>query len=260
VQWDKPPTPDKLGRDWDYRLNYLGEGIKLEPVTDPQGGPVHGPYWKLVEAKWWDDQEAGGASQVFVKALDAQGNPLENVAFVVIRPDAQDSVRTKGSIDGFWGNYTMYGLLGTYIVEMTEGSHPSERVTGVGLGTEEVPDAWINTAFRFTFQLTEADAGRVEVPTDVGEATPGGEEIPVPTGEEALHRALHKAARAHLAARSPRGKFYRYARKHDLGRRRSQDFSFEHKGTKYTAQVFQRGIIYAPVGQWDQVTHAERED
>jgi hypothetical protein len=246
VQWDKPPTPDKLGRDWDYRLNYLGEGIKLEPATDPQGGAVHGTYWKLVEAKWLDDQEAGGASQVFVKALDAQGNPLENASFVVIRPDAQDSVRTKGSIDGFWGNYTMYGLLGTYVVEMTEGSHPSERVTGVGLGTEEVPDAWINTAFRFSFQLTGDEAG--------------GEEIPVLAAEEALHMALREAARAHLAARSPRGKFYRYARKHDLGRRRSQDFSFEHEGTKYTAQVFQRGIIYAPVGQWDQVTHAERED
>lgn len=276
-KWQKPPTPDKLGRNWDYRLNYLGEGIGLEPATDPQGQPAAGPYWKLVEARWLNEEEARGASQIFVKALDANGDPIENAAFVVGRVDAEDPVVTKGAIDKFWGNYTMFGLLGTYTVEMTEGGHPSERVTWVGLGTEEVPNAWTNTAFRFTFQLAEKETEAVVV--SMGEPTtePAEPEEPAPVALSevepepqppapvkpeltSLRQVLLEATQSHLAARSPRGKFYRYAREHGLGGRKSNDFSFEHAGIKYTAQAFETGIVYAPVGHWDQVTHAEYED
>jgi hypothetical protein len=275
--WQKPPTPDKLGRDWDYRLNFLGEGIKLEPTADLSAAAA-GPHWKLVDARWLSEEEAAGASQIFVKALDIDGSPLENAAFVVARPDAEDPVVTKGPIDDHWGNYTMYGLLGTYTVRMTEGGHPSEQVTGLGLGSEEVPNAWTNTAFRLTFQLVEGGADTAVLgPADEDETTetPGPEEpTPVPPGEDelesppsgatepelpALHQVLIEAARSHQAARSPRGRFYRYARDHDLGRRQSHDFSFEHAGIKYTAQIFKTGIVYAPVGEWDQVTHVEFE-
>jgi hypothetical protein len=74
-----------------------------------------------------------------------------------------------------------------------------------------------------------------------------------------LRQVLLEATKSHLAARSPRGKFYRYAREHGLGKRKSHDFSFEHAGIKYTAQAFETGIVYAPVGQWGQITHAEYE-
>jgi hypothetical protein len=271
-QWQKPPTPDKSGRNWDYRLNYLGQGIRMEPPGQFSAA-VTGPRWKLAEAKWLSVEEAAGASQIFVKALDIDGNPLENAAFVVARPGAEDPVVTKGPIDGYWGNYTMYGVLGTYTVRMTEGGHPSEQVSGIGLGSEEVPNAWTNTAFRLTFQLAEKEIETVvlgpvdETPESAGPeeptpVTPDEEDPETPPEPEAitLHQALVQATQSHLAARSPRGKFYRYAREHGLGRRRSQDFSFEHAGIKYTAQAFETGIVYAPVGGWDEITHIEYED
>lgn len=275
TQWDKPPTPDELGRDWDYRLNYLGEGVKLEPVTTPPGGRVSGPYWRLVQARWLDETEAAGASQIFVKALDTNGHPLENATFVVGRPDAQDYAQTKGPIDGYWGNYTMYGLLGTYDVAMAEGGHPSERVTGVGLGTEEVPDAWASTAFRFTFQLVQSDlavAGTGHPVEVADEAPPAGGTGPLaafapatpaqpvasaaPASLAGLRRALIDAAQAHLVQLKPDSVLYRYARQHNLGEPLSQEYRAEHKGVEYAAQLFEQGIVYAPVGHWDQVTQA----
>lgn len=279
-------TPDKSGRDWDPRLNYVG--VALEPVPESQ---ADGPYWKLVEARWLDKEEAAGASHIFVKALDADGNPLENATFAVDRRDAQDFARTKGAIDQFWGNYTMFGLLGTYTVKMAEGDHPSEQVTGVGLGTEEVPDAWTNTAFRFTFQLVEEEVSGEAATrtTEISTAPAEGEtataidsqvlvtrdeephrlgaqvEAVQPTGpseEEKLadlHRALHKAARPHIIPLNPDTAFYKYARQHGLGERLSGEFTFEHEGTEYTAQAHDKGIVYAPSGQWDKVTHVQRE-
>ncbi len=284
-QWHKPLTPDKLGRNWDFRLNYLGAGVKLEPPVGPLGGAAGSLYWKFVAAMWLDKEEAAGASHIFVKALDVDGKPIENAAFAVARPDARDSVTTKGPADGFWGNYAMYGLLGTYSVEMTEGGYPSERVTGVGLGTEEVPDAWTSTAFRFTFQLVTADDGGAAA-TEVTEAAtgpssagvvsgateapapppgPGQPEMvqpPRPTEAERiadLHRALLEAAKPYIIPLNPDAALYKYARRHRLGERLSDEFTIEREGIKYVAQVFERGIAYAPVGQWDQVTHVKHE-
>jgi hypothetical protein len=259
AQWHKPPTPNELGRDWDPRLNYLG--VKLEPV-----GPdaASGPYWKLVKARWLNREEAGGASHIFVKTLDAQGVPIENAAFVVKRPDARDIVRTKGSVDDFWGNYAMYGLLGTYTVAMVEGGYPSEQVTGVGLGTEEVPNAWTNPAFRFTFQLVEREAKpeRPAAATDQPSSTAGEttqpvrlDETPVPEELTELQRALRKAAQPHIIPLNPDSPLYHYARAHNLGERLSDEFIFEHQGTQYVVQVFENGIVYATVDKPDQVAH-----
>jgi hypothetical protein len=185
-------------------------------------------------------------------------------------------VTTKGRLDGFWGNYTMYGLLGTYSVAMTAGGHPSDGVTGVGLGSEEVPGAWSNTAFRFTFQLTGesgvAVAAAAETPAAPAAEAPAAtaEESVVsakvvkpagPTPEErlaSLQRALVEAVRAHILPLDPEAPLYRYARQQGLGERLSDEFAFEHDGIQYGAQAFEKGIVYAPAGQPDQVAHTTR--
>jgi hypothetical protein len=285
-QWRRPPTPDKLGRTWDPRLNYLGKGIRLEPAAgapgmsiSAAGSQVSGRYWKLVDAKWLDKEEARGTGYIFVKALDLNGKPLENATFVVSRPGAQDPVKTKGAIDGYWGNYAMYGLLGTYSVEMKEGGHPSERVAGVGLGMEELPEAWASTAFRLTFQLVDEarPKPKPEAPSETVVETPRPEAGPgagasagaVTDAEEKtqplaatedladLHQALLQAAQARAIPLDRSTPFYNYAREHNLGERLSDEFSLEHEEREYVAQVFERGVVYAPVKQRSQIAHID---
>ena len=262
LQWEKPPTPDKLGCDWDIRLNYLGDGVKLEPATILATG---GLTWKLVEAKWLNEKESGGGRYILVRALGTDGQPLENVAFAVDRPGARDLVRTKGPLDGFWGNYALYGLLGTYTVEMAEGGHPSERVTGVGMGTEEVPNAWNNTSFRFTFQLVE-EGGAAAAATDVTQPPVETPLVPVAAGPSeadkqlALRQAVLEAAWLHSIPANPDSTLYKYARQHDLGEPVSLEFTVEHAGVSYTAQVFAKGTVYAPVNQPDLVAHVASQE
>jgi hypothetical protein len=99
-----------------------------------------------------------GAGYIFVRALDEDDDPLENATFIVARQDASDQMPTKGAIDGYWGNYAMYGALGTYRVRMSQGNHASETVTGLGLGREDDPQLWTRTAFRLTFKLANTEA------------------------------------------------------------------------------------------------------
>ena len=167
-QWMNSTWEQELGDAWDSRLKYLGVGLKAAPVAAPRG-----PYWKLVSAQWQDQDEVRGAGYIFVQAEDEKGKLIENATFVVARRDASDWAPTKGEVDGFWGNYAMRGFLGTYNVSMKQGGHPSETVTGLGLGLEDNHAVWTRTAFRLVFRLTAA--------TPVPSPTPTPAPIPVPT-------------------------------------------------------------------------------
>lgn len=150
ARWTKPPWETEPGVEWDNRLKYLG--VQRQSI-----GGVEGPYWKVVKARWYDEDEVGGAAgYIFVQALDEDGTPIEAAGFVVERPDARDAVVTKGQIDGYWGDYAMRGFLGTYAVRMEQGGYPSEAVVGLGLGLEDDPRVWGRTAFRLVFRLTSA--------------------------------------------------------------------------------------------------------
>lgn len=236
-QWSKPPYHQELGRNWDCRLKYLG--IQLEPAPDTSG-----PYWKLVKAQWYDEDEVVGAGYIFVKALDAEGKPIENATFIVARHDASDQVPTKGAIDGYWGNYAMYGCLGTYKVRMNHLGYPSETVTGLGLGLEDAPRLWTRTAFRLTFQLTRPN------PSNDGDRLPDEAER-----QAALRKAVIHAAKPHLIPLDPSTPFHQYARRHALGERLSTEFTFEHEGVQYRAQAFVKGVVYAPRHALDQMSH-----
>ena len=102
----------------------------------------------------------------FVKALDEEGRPLEGMGFMVSRDGGLDLVTTKGAVDGYWGNYTMYGAVGTYTVRMFD---ESDSVTGVGFGVETWPHDWAQTSFRLVFQLGGQPPVEPE-PPDVTEA------------------------------------------------------------------------------------------
>ncbi len=216
-------------------MKYLG--VRLERAPDTSG-----PYWKLVEARWLDEDESMGAGYIFVRALDEDDNPLENATSIVARQDASDQVPTKGAIDGYWGNYAMYGTLGTYRVRMSEGNHPSETVTGLGLGREDDPELWTRTAFRLSFKLANTGAAGSHTPTEAERLA-------------ALHKTVRKVAQSHIFPLDPDSPFHQYARQNNLGQRLSTRFTFKYEGVSIQAQAFEKGIAYAPTDQPDQMAH-----
>ena len=63
-------------RRWDGRLGQLG--IRLEEAEVATGGQ----YWRLVEAVWQDEKEAGGKHHIYVEVVDEQGQPVADVVGV----------------------------------------------------------------------------------------------------------------------------------------------------------------------------------
>ena len=156
VPWLVIRASDALGAAWDSRLDFIG--VEYQPCAS-------GATWRLVEARWLDEEDAAGACSIFVKALDENGEPLAGATFVVDRGDGMDIAATKDKADGYWGNYTMYGALGTYTVRMAD---PGDSITGVGFGVETWPHDWAQTSFRFTFQLRVPPSALVQLLEQMG--------------------------------------------------------------------------------------------
>ena len=156
--WLVTRESDALGDAWDSRLDWIGVEYMPWPATNER-------VWRLVEARWLDEEESAGACSIFVKALDTDGEPLAGAAFVVDRGDGWDTVATKDKADGYWGNYTMYGAVGTYTVRMADSG---DSITGVGFGVETWPHDWAQTSFRFTFQLRVPPSALVQLLEQMG--------------------------------------------------------------------------------------------
>jgi len=170
--WLVTKASDSLGDSWDSRLDFIN--VKYSPQLAEENEPV----WRLVQADWLDETESNGQCSIFVKALDEDGNPLADKAFLVAREDATDVITTKGAVDGYWGNYSMSpdGPLGTYTVSM---HGLSDAVVGVGHGVETPPHGPAPTSFRLVYQL-KSGTGTTPVPTPVEpEPSPDVDDIKV---------------------------------------------------------------------------------
>mgnify|MGYP005840165587 CR=1 FL=1 len=71
---------------------------------------------------------------------------------------------------------------------------------------------------------------------------------------ESLDQAVRRAAwNAGGIPFNPDAAFPRYAREHNLGNPETPEFDFSYSGVQYRGQGFSKGIIYARVGEWDQI-------
>ncbi|MBN1993587.1 MAG: hypothetical protein JW953_12880 [Anaerolineae bacterium] len=263
--------PDLTGRKFDDRFKYLEPQVLLEPVSDPAK-----PHWRLVEARWADEQEAQGRAYIFVRALDEAGKPMEGARFQAEREDAVDKVETKGQIDQYWGNYLMTGLLGTYRVSMAQDNLPSDKLVNPGLGNEVSPRQGVPTSFFLTFQKVKAGAPPAPVETEEpAPARPTPEPAPTPetpappvgpraeTPAEAaaaateLKDALIAAARQYIIPVNRNSALYQHAQAHHLGEFLSSEFPLRHRGVEYRAQVFEKGIVYVKADEAGPVREIE---
>jgi hypothetical protein len=234
--WRDLEEPELVGRDWDHRLRYLGQGeVQLQATTETDD-----LYWRLASVKWRDLKESQGTRHIFVKILDEEGEPVAEADFRV-QNGGEFVIKTKGAIDDYLGNHPMYGAIGTYTVDAVQDGHPSDRIVGVGLGTLEAPYDLASTSFVLTFQLWE----------------PGQDPF---ADRKPLEELLLEAAQPLIIPLNKDAMFWKYARKHDLGERLTTEYDFVSGGKKYRAQVYEKAIIYARVGEWDDTTHIARDD
>jgi CRP-like cAMP-binding protein len=138
------PTPAP-SRNVDPRIPQLG--LTIEDASTGGGQQ----YWRLIEARWEDEAQAGGKHHIYVDVLDESGNRLVGQPVTVWWGDGNYTapLEDKPAPDlGF--NYQMYASGYAYNVKV-EGL-PSDIVRGAGMGDLANRFKGIHTSYYFVFQ------------------------------------------------------------------------------------------------------------
>jgi len=142
-------APVAPSRAWDGRLSQLGANVADASVAPGQ------PYYKLIEAKWENEEEGGGKHHIFVEVLDESGNRIVGAPITIFWEGGSASGATEDKNPPDYAyNYPMY-MAGNAYGAKVEGL-PSDVMQGMGLGTPEMPFHSIHTNTKLTFQRTIA--------------------------------------------------------------------------------------------------------
>ncbi len=142
-------VPALPSRAWDGRLSQLGMNVADASVSPGQ------PFWRLIEAKWENEQESGGKHHIYIEALDEGGNRVVGAPVTIFWSGGSDSGQTEDKNPPDYAyNYPMYKAGNSYNAKI-EGL-PSDVMQGMGLGTPEQPLYTIHTNVKLVFQRTVA--------------------------------------------------------------------------------------------------------
>jgi CRP-like cAMP-binding protein len=142
-----PVVNPEIPRELDPRLP------SLNVVVQPAGVRPGQSYWRLVAARWQNEQEAQGDHTIYVEVLDENGGRILNAPIEIRWPGASITIFTEEKpANEYPANFPMYNTLGSYAVSLP--GLPSDAILGLGLGTAEQPAFTIHTNFLLTFRRT----------------------------------------------------------------------------------------------------------
>jgi len=138
-----------LPLEWDSRLDDLGvQLVRAQPAAGET-------CFRLVKAKWLNEAEAGGRHHIYVDVLDEEGQRIIGQRVTVAYGDQTVFLVTEDKpYPELSCNMPMYAVLGTYRCQV-EGV--SDAVTGLGMGSAELPRYKLHTCFELTFQREQAE-------------------------------------------------------------------------------------------------------
>jgi hypothetical protein len=228
-------------------------GASIQPANVPAGASC----WRLIEARVANpNTEFGGDHHVFVEAVDENGQQLRQVQAQIEvgneihRPTLDKGLNEPGTNWPLWRGTRVFVSMG----ESSDRVGALHAEMGVYKGGDLFHHAWL-----LKFQRTVA-SGEQPTPIIPNEEPVVDEEAavtPPPTDESStldaatLETIREESWRQVRVAFNRESAFARYARTRNLGAPLTNEYDV---GT-FRAQGFAGGIVYARIGDWDNVTH-----
>ncbi|MBI3958986.1 MAG: hypothetical protein HY328_09260 [Chloroflexi bacterium] len=163
--------------EWDPRLTQRGASLQEAAVAPGQG------YWKLVRARWFNEEESGNRQHILVDTLDVNGQRVAAIPVRVYWEGGEAGITTEAKPgEEYAANYALALPAPFYNAAPNDGS-PADAVLGMGLGSLDNPDGFIRASYGLTWRWTIAPA-----PTATATATPSATPTPTvtPTATEEL--------------------------------------------------------------------------
>ncbi len=132
-------------RAWDPRLDQLSVNVTEAAVGSGQ------PYWRLIDARWANEAEAGGKHHIYVEVLDENGNRITGQPVTVSWPEGVVTGVTEDKRPPDYAyNFQMYSAGPAYSVKVD--GLPSDQLHGAGLGSIDQRAWGIHVSYYLTYQ------------------------------------------------------------------------------------------------------------
>jgi hypothetical protein len=201
-------------------------------------------FWRVIGVHHLTGAENMGNHHIYCDVLDEQGERINRTRLVMNQTNANPvfaivdkPILEAGTNFPLWkADKAIVGVLWP-----DDNPLPSEQVVGLSTGhpDEEMGNTLFHHSFYVVFQRTNIP-GNGE---GMGGHGGGGSQL-------SLEETVALVAQPLIIPLNPDAMFYKFARDKGLGERLTREYDIEYAGKLYRAQVYEKGIVYAPAGEW----------
>jgi len=243
-------TTQTTGKPYNDATQY---GVQIHSVPD-KGGATH--YWRVVGVHHLTGNENKGNHHAYADVLDENGQRVNGARLVLVQEGAgplhavvDKPANEAGTNFPMWSN-----TRGTLSVSWpADHPLPSEQVGVLRTdhADEEAGNTWGHHSFYVVFQKMavsqETALPPATEPEPVVDPRTGGDEA------ASLEETIAAVGQPKIIPLNPDAMFYKVAQQQGLGERLTEEYDVEYQGKNYRAQIYEKGIVYAEVGDWGNV-------
>jgi hypothetical protein len=201
-------------------------------------------YWRVVGVHHLSGTENMGNHHIYCDVLDEEGKRINAARLVLFQADTDPvfAVIDKPAHEA-GTNFPLWKADKATVAVLwpPDNPLPSEQVVGLSSGhpDEEMGNTLFHHSFYAVFQRTNIPDDDQETPGHGG----GSSQL-------SLEETVRLLGQPLIIPLNPDAMFYKFAKEKGLGERLTREYDVEYEGKLYRAQIYKKGIIYAPVGEW----------
>jgi hypothetical protein len=201
-------------------------------------------YWRVIGVHHLTGAENMGNHHVYCDVLDEEGKRINGSRLVLTQGDADPvfAVVDKPAHEA-GTNFPLWKADRANVAVIWPENNPLSSEQAVGLSTGHPDEEVGNTLFHHSFYVVFQ---RANIPEDGdGDGGHGGG-----SSQISLEETITLVGQSMIIPLNPNAMFYKLAKEQGLGERLTAEYDVEYEGIKFRAQIYEKGIVYAPAGEW----------
>lgn len=227
-------------------------GVQVKSISEISVPLNAKQYWRVVGVHHLTGAENMGNHHAYCDVVNADGQRMNGARLVLTESSAAPLFAIVDKPPNEAGtNFPMWShtKATVSVAWPADNPLPSEQagILRTDHADEEVGNTWGHHSFYVVFQLAT-----ISQPESPPEEPP---EEPIDPGGPALslEETIALVGQPKIIPLNPDAMFYKIAKQQALGERLTAEYDAEYQGKKYRAQIYEKGIVYAEVGDWGNV-------
>jgi hypothetical protein len=219
-----------------------GVDIKFLPdIRVPEGATQ---YWRVIGVHHLTGAENMGNHHIYCDVLDEEGNRINGARLVLLQADSDPVFAVVDKpLHEAGTNFPLWKADKAMVAVIWPNGTPLPSEVVLGLSSAHPDEEVGNTLFHHSFYVVFQ---RTDIPADGDETAGHGGG----SSQLTLDETIQLVGQPLIIPLNPDAMFYKFAREKGLGERLTREYDLEFESRTYRAQVFEKGIVYAPVGEW----------